>query len=140
MKHLITRLLVRSPVFSMSAFLEVYITWQMDPSASACATTMFACAAQCSGSSLTKCYQLYFEKAGANTAMCYKNKNSGNNYNTCNAYSTDDAYAANVCMDGQFDLETYLGCAEYKVTNEDGVEIAHYLGPYCANHGSAVHL
>lgn len=126
-------------VVDMSAFLEVYIAWQMEVSASTCLSTTSACAAKCSGSSSAKCYQKCFQKAGVNPALCYKNGN-GNNGNNYNAYSSDDAYAANAYVNEQFDLETYLGCAEYEVTDEDGAEIAHYLGPYCANQGGAVNL
>ena len=59
--------------------------------------------------------------------------NNSNNYNACSAYSIDDTYTANVCVKDRFDLETYLDCAEYEVTDKDSTEIVHYLGPYCAD-------
>ena len=40
----------------------------------------------------------------------------------------DHGVASNAHGDKRFDLETYIECVECEVSNEDGKEIAQYLG------------
>jgi hypothetical protein len=140
MMHLIAYFLFHLAVVDISASLEVNIAWQMKASTSTCVTTISVGAVHCSGPSLSKCYRQCFKKACANTSLCYKNNNDGNNYNTCTFYITDHAYTANTYVNNQLNLETYLGCTEYEVTNENDVEIMHYLRLHCAIKDVTVHL
>lgn len=121
-------------VVDMASFLAAYVAWQMEENAVNCATYRSVCAKQCSSGTSSNCYQKCYKKNNVNTALCSKNSNS--NY----AYAADDAYAATAYGADTFDLETYIGCGAYEVTDADGAEIAHYLGPYCADQGGDLKL
>lgn len=107
-------------VVDMYQFLEVYVAWQMESAAANCATYRNTCYTQCYESSNAYCYSKCYAKYGVDASLCQNNQQANGNEG--------------------FDLETYIGCAEYAIENADGEEIASYLGPYCASQGGEVRL
>jgi len=135
-------------VVDMYNFLETYIAWQMEEQEYKCQTYRSTCDQACyqdNSYTLTNCYTNCYKKYGVTAALCSKNNNNNNsnNYNAnaddYNGYSDYDAYAAGG-FQNDFDLEDYLQCGEYDVNDENGDEIAHYLGPYCESQGGDIKL
>jgi len=122
-------------VVDMYSFLEVYIAWQMEDAEYKCEAYRNTCFTECYQSTSANCYQSCYKKYGVNAALC-SNNNSNNN---ADGYSNDDAYASGG-YDNEFALEDYLACAKYDVYSEGDDDIAHYLGPYCADQGGDIRL
>ena len=122
-------------VVDMYGFLEVYIAWQVEQESYMCDNYRSTCFTECFESSSANCYTNCYKKYGVTAALC-----SNNNDDDANAYSNYDAYASSGYGVNGIDLEDYLECGEYEVYAEDGEEIAHYLGPYCANQGGDIRL
>eukprot|EP00584_Thalassiosira_punctigera_P009643 CAMPEP_0172525522 /NCGR_PEP_ID=MMETSP1067-20121228/561_1 /TAXON_ID=265564 ORGANISM="Thalassiosira punctigera, Strain Tpunct2005C2" /NCGR_SAMPLE_ID=MMETSP1067 /ASSEMBLY_ACC=CAM_ASM_000444 /LENGTH=437 /DNA_ID=CAMNT_0013308799 /DNA_START=96 /DNA_END=1409 /DNA_ORIENTATION=+ len=125
-------------VVDMYNFLSVYIAWQMEEEEYKCETYRSTCYNECFESATANCYSNCYKRNGVNAALCSKNGNNNNNNNNNGGYSNYDAYASN--YGNEFDLEDYLECGEYEVYEEGGDEVAHYLGPYCANQGGDIKL
>jgi len=116
-------------VVDMYQFLEVYIAWQVEEAKYKCQTYRNTCYKSCYDSSSANCYQQCYRKYGVEASLCASNNNNGENY-----YEQQDGYG------NQFDLQDYLQCGEYEISNANGEEISHYLGPYCANQGGDIRL
>jgi len=123
-------------VVDMNSFLQVYIAWKMEMNENNCQKYSDVCFTECFESTSANCYSKCYKKYNVNAALCSKNGNDNNQ----NAYSNYDSYAAQAYGDSDFDLETYLECGEYEVNQENGEEVAHYLGPYCADQGGEIRL
>jgi hypothetical protein len=122
-------------VVDMYSFLEVYVAWKMEEAEYKCETYRNTCFTECYQSTTANCYQSCYKKYGVNAALC---SNNNNNY-ADNGYSNYDSYASSG-FNNEFALEDYLQCAEYEINNGDADEVAHYLGPYCANQGGDIRL
>lgn len=116
-------------VVDMYTFLQSFIAWEMENVEYKCTTYRNTCYKECYASSSGNCYSSCYKNYGVEASLCAQNDGNGNNY-----YEQQDGYG-NV-----FSLEDYLECAEYEVSNGDGEELAHYLGPYCANQGGDIRL
>eukprot|EP00571_Detonula_confervacea_P014758 CAMPEP_0172298764 /NCGR_PEP_ID=MMETSP1058-20130122/1267_1 /TAXON_ID=83371 /ORGANISM="Detonula confervacea, Strain CCMP 353" /LENGTH=429 /DNA_ID=CAMNT_0013008053 /DNA_START=60 /DNA_END=1349 /DNA_ORIENTATION=- len=116
-------------VVDLYQFLEVYIAWQIEEVQTKCATYRNTCYTQCYQSSSANCYSSCYGKYGVEASLCASYNNNNNNGD-----GTYDNYG------NEFALDDYLQCAEYEITNTDGEELSHYLGPYCANQGGDVLL
>mmetsp|Transcript_29360 Transcript_29360/g.70880 ORF Transcript_29360/g.70880 Transcript_29360/m.70880 type:complete len:430 (+) Transcript_29360:118-1407(+) len=116
-------------VVDMHTFLESYIAYEMENVAYKCSTYRNTCYTECYASSSANCYQSCYKKNGVDASLCAQNDGNGNAY-----FDTQDGYG-NV-----FSLEDYLECAEYEMANGDGQDLAHYLGPYCADQGGDIRL
>lgn len=114
-------------VVDMVQFLQVYVAWQMENQAYECTTYRNTCYSECWESSAANCYSNCYKRYGVNAALC--SNNDGNNNN-----DQYDGYG------NQFVLDDYLECAEYEIDADNGEELSHYLGPYCANQGGDIRL
>jgi len=119
-------------VVDMSTFLQSYVAFQIEQAQVKCATYRNVCYKECYESSNANCYSNCYGKYGVNAALCSDGNGNANNY-----YEDGNNYQN---RNNEFDLETYLECAEYEVYNSAGEEISNFLGPYCANQGGDIRL
>jgi len=116
-------------VVDMHQFLKVYIAWQMEETAAKCSQYRNSCYKQCYSSSNLNCYSNCYRNNGVEVSLCAAVDADGNNQ------------FQQVDGTGQvFDLQDYLECAEYEITNSNGEELSHYLGPYCSTQGGDIRL
>jgi hypothetical protein len=116
-------------VVDMHQFLQVYIAWQMEETAAKCSQYRNSCYKQCYSSSNLNCYTNCYRNNGVEVSLCAAVDSDGNNQ------------FQQVDGTGQvFDLQDYLECAEYEITNSNGEELSHYLGPYCSTQGGDIRL
>lgn len=114
-------------IVDMYSFLETYIGWRVENAAYQCQTYRNTCYKKCYESSNANCYSNCYKGYGVDASLC--------------ANSGEDAYGNEYDSYGnEFSLEDYLQCGEYDIINNDGEEIAHYLGPYCSAQGGDIRL
>lgn len=116
-------------VVDMHQFLQVYIAWQMEETASKCSQYRNSCYKQCYSSSNLNCYTNCYRNNGVEVSLCAATDSDGNNQ-----FQQVDG-TGNV-----FDLSDYLECAEYEIANNNGEDLVHYLGPYCSTQGGDIRL
>jgi len=118
-------------VVDMYQFLEVYMAWQAEEAANKCNTYRNTCYKECYESTSYNCYSSCYKRYGVEASLCAMN---GNNNNGNNQNQQVDGYG-NI-----FSLDDYLQCGEYEINNENGEDLSHYLGPYCADQGGNIKL
>lgn len=124
-------------IVDMNSFLEIYMKWRMEAESANCDLYRNTCYQECYESANANCYTKCYNKHGVNAALCSNqgNPNNQNDYSSYYGADENSSYGNNY-----FDLNKYLQCGEYDVFDQAGEEVAHFLGPYCADQGGDIKL